>query len=160
MRYPAQRHIDEGVHTDNKSLSNGIRLHRIFERAHTESDLLRAIEHMTLDCMIDAEEATKLKGQIGQMLANPTVSEWFNGSWDEIKCEAEIIAGEDTRRPDRVMIKDKRAVIVDYKFGENRSSQYSKQMAEYMSLLGKMGRYDQIEGYVWYIALGTLERVE
>ena len=160
VRYPAQCHIDEGVHIDNKSLSNGIRLHRIFERAHTESDLLRAIEHMTLDCVIDAEEATKLKGQIGQMLANPTVSEWFDGSWDEIKCEAEIIAGGDTRRPDRVMIKGKRAVIVDYKFGENRSSQYSKQMAEYMSLLGKMGKYSQIEGYVWYIALGALERVE
>ena len=64
------------------------------------------------------------------------------------------------RRPDRVMIAGERVVVVDYKFGDKRSAAYRKQMAEYMRLLEAMGRYRQIEGYVWYISLGDIECVE
>jgi hypothetical protein len=58
------------------------------------------------------------------------------------------------------MIAGDRAVIVDYKFGDKRSANYRKQMAEYMRLLGDMGLYSKVEGYVWYISLGEIESVE
>jgi hypothetical protein len=48
---------------------------------------------------------------------------------------------------------------VEYKFGEQRSESYKKQVREYVELLKKMGRYDAIEGYVWYIAQGVVERI-
>lgn len=156
VRYPAQRHIDEQGAATNRSITAGIRLHSILEKAHTAEQLHSAIEHLAVDCVISSDEATKLKAQIVEMLANPTTSEWFDGSWDDIKCETEIISQGSLRRPDRVMIKGRKAVVVDYKFGQVRRNIYTKQMAEYISLLASMGKYDTIEGYVWYVTLGDV----
>ena len=39
-----------------------------------------------------------------------------------------------TRRPDRVMMKDGEVIVVDFKFGKKRKT-YNKQVKEYMDLL-------------------------
>jgi CRISPR/Cas system-associated exonuclease Cas4 (RecB family) len=58
------------------------------------------------------------------------------------------------------MISGDRAVVVDYKFGDKRSENYRKQIAKYMRILSDMGKYNHIEGYVWYITLGEIESIE
>ena len=64
-----------------------------------------------------------------------------------------------TRRPDRVMMKDGRLVVVDFKFGKP-SKKYNRQVKDYMQLLTRMG-YDpkQMEGYLWYVTEGRTEKV-
>ncbi len=63
------------------------------------------------------------------------------------------------RRPDRVMIRGRRAVVVDYKFGEKDPASYRRQIALYLDLLREMG-YTETEGWLWYVKLGRTERVE
>ena len=160
VRYPSHRCIEEGLTNDSKALSEGIRLHRLFEKAITEQDLRNAVKRMSLDCLIDTEQAESLNSKISDVLTDRRVKEWFSADWDSVKCECAIIADGDVRRPDRVMIAGDRVVIVDYKFGDKRSAAYHKQMAEYIHLLEAMGKYRQIEGYIWYISLGEIECVE
>ena len=160
VRYPSHRCIEEGIAIDSKALSDGIRLHRLFEGAVTEQDLRDAIERMSLDCLIDNTQAETLNTKISDILKDKRVKEWFSGEWETVKCESAIIANGEIRRPDRVMISANRAVVVDYKFGDRRSAVYRKQMAEYMQLLRAMGKYENIEGYVWYISLGEIETIE
>ena len=57
------------------------------------------------------------------------------------------------------MIGDGRVVAVDYKFGERDAGRYRSQMREYLRLLGEMG-YEGVEGYLWYVKLGKIEKVE
>ena len=64
-----------------------------------------------------------------------------------------------TRRPDRVMIAGDRAVVVDYKFGGREPERYRRQVLEYLALLRQMG-YTETEGYLWYVKLGRIEKVE
>lgn len=160
VRYPAQRHIDEDAQSNSESLGVGIRLHSIFERAHTVKDLYDGIDNLLLGCIIDLSEAESLKAKIDTILVNDTVKEWFSGEWDDVKCETNIISHKGVRRPDRVMIKDDRVIVVDYKFGEKHNAVYKKQMAEYIALLRDMKCYRHIEGYVWYVALGEVDKVE
>lgn len=160
VRYPSHRCIEEGLVNDSKALSEGIRLHRLFEKAITEQDLRNAVKRMSLDCLIDTEQTEVLNTKISNILTDSRVKEWFSSDWDSVKCESAIISNGDIRRPDRVMIAGERVVIVDYKFGDKRSAAYQKQMAEYMRLIAAMGKYSQIEGYVWYISLGEIESVE
>ena len=61
--------------------------------------------------------------------------------------------------PDRVMIRGTRAVVVDYKFGSRDPGRYRRQVGEYLGLLRQMG-YTQCEGYLWYVKLGEIEKVE
>jgi len=63
-----------------------------------------------------------------------------------------------TRRPDRVMMKDRQVVVVDFKFGKPKDG-YRQQVREYMDLLSAMG-YEQISGYLWYVFANELEEVK
>lgn len=160
VHYPTHRHMDESSDRSNKAITEGINLHRVFEGAVTEEDLRESIRRMTLDCIIDKKQAQNLNDKITAALSNATIAQWFKPEWDDVKCEADIISQGSVRRPDRVMIKGDKVVIVDYKFGDKRNKAYHKQMDEYMTLISKMGRYTNIEGYIWYIALGEIEKVE
>jgi ATP-dependent exoDNAse (exonuclease V) beta subunit len=158
--YPSHRYIEEGLTPGTTQCRTGIMLHRIFEKAESIDDLYNAIKRMSLDCLIDNETAERLRNNIDQAMQDKCAKEWFSDRWDDIKTEAEILQNGIVRRPDRVMIAGKRAIVVDYKFGDKRSNVYRKQMSEYMRLLADMGKYSQIEGYVWYISLGEIENVE
>ena len=159
IRYPSHRYTEEGLQLGTASCRNGILLHRIFEKATTIDDLHNAIKRMSLDCIIGSDEAERLCRNIESAMKNECVREWFSDVWDDVKTEAEILSNNTTRRPDRVMIAGDRAVVVDYKFGDKTNKQYSKQMAEYLSLLRAMNIYRSIEGYVWYINIGHIEPI-
>ncbi len=56
------------------------------------------------------------------------------------------------------MIDGTRAVVVDYKFGGHDAERYRRQIASYSTLLREMG-YARVEGYLWYVSQGRVERV-
>ncbi len=64
--------------------------------------------------------------------------------------EAEILLPSGrTRRPDRVIIRDDKAIIIDFKFGEE-NQKYIEQIRQYRSLLNEMG-YRNMEAFLWYV---------
>ena len=74
--------------------------------------------------------------------------EWFDGS-HTIYAETSILSTSETYRPDRVMVLDGKAIVVDYKFGEKHSPEHEQQVLRYQRLLHQMG-YQQTEAYLWY----------
>jgi ATP-dependent exoDNAse (exonuclease V) beta subunit len=136
----------------------GIVLHGIMERATTREDIERAIKQLSNNMVIDQAEAAQLLEQIDAMFSNPMVEEWFSDIWDEVYTESAIITkGAKTKRPDRVMVAADRVVVVDYKFGEQNVGN-RVQVAQYAKLLQSMG-YSNIEGYVWYVREGVIDKV-
>ena len=97
---------------------------------------------------------------IARTFEDPLVHGWFDGSWTEVRNEHEIIVPGDAsvRRPDRVMTRGTEAVVVDYKFGALETERHRRQVASYLALLRRMG-YTEVSGYLWYVKLGTIERV-
>ncbi len=160
VRYSSLRYRDEGINLGNAMQRQGVRLHRIFEGATTYDELIRNIVRMENDALLSRDEAQDIRLKIHRCIDNSVVREWFFERWDDVRCEAEIVSKVELRRPDRVMIRDGRAVVVDYKFGEHKSNRYNRQVAQYMDLLRQMELYDKIEGYVWYISLGEVVRVD
>ena len=61
-------------------------------------------------------------------------------------------------RPDGVMIKDSKAIVVDYKFGERQDKRHPNQVRNYLQLIRKMG-FERVDGYLWYVELGKIEAV-
>lgn len=155
IHLPAQRYIDEGIH-QNDAMAMGITLHSIFEKARNIEDIHAAIDALNKE----DKEIEALKSKIEASLANPTVHEWFSEEWDDVKCEVDILDKAKSRRPDRVMIKGDRAVVVDYKFGDMQSDSYIKKMKTYLDLLRNMKRFNSVEGYIWYVALDEVVEVK
>ena len=182
LRLPSQRYFEEGGETELAPRNFGILMHRAFEQAEDERQIREAVDAMRADGTLTDDQAARLGKAIDRALELPEVREWFGGGWQEVRNEQEIIlprpadgagclpgAPNDTddrsgapngttRRPDRVMIAGDRAVVVDYKFGDRDAERYRRQIGGYCTLLRGMG-YARVEGYLWYVRRGEVERV-
>lgn len=160
-RLPMSRYFEEGGSERLSSLNLGIAMHRIFEQASDLQAVHDAIDDMRRNSRFSQQEAAVLTSMIDKAMQNPVIEEWFrSGYWDSVRNEAGIIMpGSGIYRPDRVMTRGRRAVIVDYKFGMNQKNEHFRQVERYAGLLREMG-YRQVEGWLWYIALDRLVRVE
>ncbi len=145
---------DDRMHKINK----GVLMHRIFQFIEKKEDVEQVLLKHQLKGEISATDIIELQKQIEQVLTGEPFCDWFGGKWD-VRCEAEIIVHQSgSYRPDRVMLRGQKAVVVDYKFGKSENAQYKKQVSRYMKHLENMG-YNDIEGYLWYFDQMKLEKV-
>ena len=158
LRLSEQRYFED----DNTKLSPqniGIMMHSILNEATNADDIHQRIDSAYGSGKLSKEQTDELKDVISREFKRKQVQEWF-GEWDVIRNENDIISNHTTgtRRPDRVMIKGEKAVVVDYKFGTEKTRTHKKQVANYMKLLLEMG-YTEVEGYVWYLSMGEIVKV-
>ena len=161
LRLPSQRYFEDSADPGLSPRDFGILMHRAFEHADTEKEIAEAVTQMEADASLSSDDAVRLRRMIADALADPVAREWFDGSWQRVRNEQEIVipGSSSLRRPDRVMIDGERAVVVDYKFGEHDPARYRRQIADYCALLRQMG-HPRTEGYLWFVRLGRIERVE
>ena len=161
LRLPSQRYFEDGA-ASLAPRNTGILMHGILNEATDAADAERRIGEARAAGRLSDGQAEELAATIRRELNRPEVAEWFAPDfWDEIRNENDIISGAvvGTRRPDRVMIKGDRVTVVDYKFGADKHKAHLRQTGEYMRLIAEMG-YGQVEGYVWYLSLGEIVKVE
>lgn len=160
LRLPSQRYFEDEERVELSPRNFGILMHRAFADAKSVEDIYESVEQMVRDAAISPAEGERLRLEVSKALENPHIIEWFSGEWSEVRNENDIIVPRDktTRRPDRVMIKGRQAVVVDYKFGEVEREQHTSQLQDYMTLLSHIG-YTPVEGYIWYVRLGKVVAV-
>ena len=157
---------DEEENLRSQYIRQGQLLHTLFASIDTREDLPSAIERLLFEGVIEsAEKAEEIRKVAERALNLEEVKDWYSGEWT-LYNECSIIYNDEyndeqgkmqTRRPDRVMMKDDEVVVVDFKFGKKKP-EYSTQVREYMFLLSEMG-YADIKGYIWYVYSGELENV-
>lgn len=153
---------DEEENLRSQYIRQGQLLHTLFASIDTKEDLTAAIERLLFEGVIESAEKAQEIYEIAERALNlDEVKDWYSGEWT-LYNECSIIYNDEqgkmqTRRPDRVMMKEKDVVVVDFKFGKKKP-EYSTQVREYMSLLSEMG-YTDIKGYIWYVYSGELENV-
>ena len=153
---------DEEENLRSQYIRQGQLLHTLFASIDTKEDLTAAIERLLFEGVIESAEKAQEIYEIAERALNlDEVKDWYSGEWT-LYNECSIIYNDEqgkmqTRRPDRVMMKGKDVVVVDFKFGKKKP-EYSTQVREYMSLLSEMG-YTDIKGYIWYVYSGELENV-
>lgn len=153
---------DEEDSMRSQYIRQGQLLHTLFASICTKKDLPAAIERLLFEGVIEsAEKAEEIRNVAEKALNLEKVKDWYNGEWT-LYNECSIIYKDEqgrmqTRRPDRVMMKEDVAVVIDFKFGKKKP-EYHAQVKEYMSLLSKMG-YSGIKGYIWYVYSGEIENV-
>ena len=142
-------------------IRQGELLHNLFAYIRTADDIAQSLVRLRMEGVITSDEQEKQIQKLAVWaLGHPKVKEWFSGNWTLFNECAIIYMEKDglqTRRPDRVMMKDGQVVVVDFKFGKKQGA-YHKQVRDYMSLLASMG-YTHIKGYLWYVYNNELDEV-
>jgi ATP-dependent helicase/nuclease subunit A len=143
------------VAEDQKKRVNwGRIMHEVFESITTAADIPDAVNKMILEGKINESDRTKIVEKIITVISEPMVSSWFEPGL-KIMNEAEILTAEGTaRRPDRVIIRDDRVTVIDFKFGKERSG-YINQISIYRRLLLDMD-YPVVEAFLWYVDINKI----
>jgi ATP-dependent exoDNAse (exonuclease V) beta subunit len=135
----------------------GMVLHEILGRVRCRSDIHDAIESAVMSGFISRQAYEATERLIESMVTKPEAAGWFAED-ATIMTEPEILTGSgDIRRPDRVVIRDGRATIVDYKFGKERP-EHRRQMDNYRNLMEEMG-YHVEAAYLWYVEYDRIVRL-
>ncbi|MBP1613465.1 MAG: ATP-dependent helicase [Bacteroidetes bacterium] len=152
--------IDE-EESESRFIDHGKLLHTLFSAIETEADIEVAIERLVFEGIIGSHETEEeIRRLTLKAFTQPQIRNWYSGDW-RLFNECAIIYKEkgilQTRRPDRVMMKNEEVVVVDFKFGK-QNKKYNEQVQGYMSLLAKM-KYTHISGYLWYVEEDVIEKV-
>lgn len=147
---PRQRNflLEEGTPMVQK-INYGLLMHEILAEIRLKDDLPMVIRQYIFRGMLSKEEAEVLEEKLEKVLEHPEARGWFEEGW-EVKTEVPVLplSGK-LNRLDRVMIKGKNAVVVDFKSG-GVQEKYKSQVRRYAQLLKDMG-YAPVEGYVVYL---------
>ena len=140
-----------------KKINYGTVMHEILNNIKVVADIDNAIAEVVRAGMIDVSESNEIKEKLFRFLRNPIVTDWFSDNYTVLN-EADIITPNSTiYRPDRVLINEKNAIVIDYKFGEKEEKKYHKQVKNYMQLIENMGY--ETEGFICYVELDKIEKV-
>ena len=134
---------------EDGSRLRGIVLHDIMSRVEVAEDLDSSLGRAVAAGLLAERDEADVRAHLSGMLESVRPLHWFDGTYS-VMTEMPIIApGGDSYRPDRIMYAGDEAIVVDYKFGKVRSSQYRRQVLGYMNLLGTMG-FTSVKGFLWY----------
>ncbi|HTH56447.1 MAG TPA: UvrD-helicase domain-containing protein [Cyclobacteriaceae bacterium] len=148
--------FDDSEKDQRKKINFGIHLHAAFARVTTGNDIPKAIDQLESDGAIHQSEKEELIRQMNRLMANPQVANWFSEEW-EVRNEAHSILPKGKEyRIDRLLLKGKEAVIIDFKTGKAKKED-QKQIGEYCHILNQMGFSS--EGYLLYLTEGEVVNV-
>ncbi|MBN1185624.1 MAG: UvrD-helicase domain-containing protein [Bacteroidales bacterium] len=150
LKFSSENYLTDKQDLFSDKINYGKLMHELFANIKLISDIDKVLLSFVMKGKINTKEAENIFKKTSQLFKNEKVRSWFSPAW-KVKTEATILdKGGKTRRPDRVMMKDDKTVIIDYKFGQTEQPSHKKQVTEYMNYAQKMGLQD-VEGYIWYV---------
>ncbi|MCD6366700.1 MAG: UvrD-helicase domain-containing protein [Bacteroidales bacterium] len=129
-------------------------IHGILQHIKTKTDIDRVITQQNFAA---PENSQIIRKFFDEGFKNKLFSDWFSDKWtvynerDLVNTEGYII------RPDRLLVKDKTAVVIDFKTGEIHS-QYHNQIIEYVGTVKQFG-FETVSGYLVYLSPFKIEQV-
>ncbi|WP_405384677.1 UvrD-helicase domain-containing protein [Maribacter sp. LLG6340-A2] len=126
---------NEGLDT---AIDQGNIIHFILSMIIKASDLDRAMQMAEQKGLIKTIEGDHFKKKVQQVLFHEDLQQFYEEGW-EVLNERDLLLQDGTvLRPDRVVIKNKNATIIDYKTGE-RNTNYHHQINAYGQGFANMG---------------------
>ncbi|WP_262502059.1 UvrD-helicase domain-containing protein [Reichenbachiella faecimaris] len=133
-----------------ESINYGEIIHWIFSMIHSRKDFAMALDKAQIKFGLSDHEMADIKLKLREIWDKPQIAGWFDERW-EVKNESSILlTNGKLKRPDRVIVSDNKAIVIDYKTGA-RSESHLRQVTEYKNILGEMG-YDHVDGYLIYLS--------
>ena len=139
----------------------GILMHLWLSQIHTWEDAQPTLQRLLTTGQVTLKQAQEMQEQIKKLqdlITSHQHNDWFSNEYLLLTEHDIITPSKRTYRPDRVMIKDKHAIIIDYKFGQEQLPSYVEQVRDYMLLLREMGY--TCEGYIIYNQAQKIQAIQ
>jgi ATP-dependent helicase/nuclease subunit A len=143
--------------TATTKINYGILVHKILSEINSESDVEKTISKYYFEGLFSEDEKKNLEQEIQVLLSIPQMKTFFSNEWT-VKAEREIILPDgEVLRPDRVLIKGNKAIVIDFKTGKESSS-HIRQVDRYAEILTAMN-YADVEKYLVYVNEKSVRKI-
>ncbi|MBA2613457.1 MAG: UvrD-helicase domain-containing protein [Bacteroidetes bacterium] len=128
----------------------GIIVHWILSKIKNNNDVDEAINLALLDGILTQVQVPSIKEKLKNLVEHPSLKNYFlTGKNYKIETEIATFSGE-VFRPDRIVIEENLATIIDYKTGKENNKKYFKQLTKYQEAMLNMG-YSNVKSLLVYI---------
>ncbi|EAZ79585.1 UvrD-helicase domain-containing protein [Algoriphagus machipongonensis] len=135
----------------------GLIVHEILELSANKSSALQNLQTFYFDGRLNDEEKQLVEKQLETLFNNSLFASWFDTGGILLAEQGILLPGGKQKRPDRIIMNDTDAVIVDFKTGEAHS-RYANQVREYMELVNNLSQ-KPVKGYICYLETGIIEEI-
>jgi ATP-dependent helicase/nuclease subunit A len=149
IRQTGNTFFTESANLAREKINYGIHMHAVLSRIDHADQVDEGLERIVLEGMITESEKSILKNQLDELLEIREVAEWYSRDWT-VQTEIPILLpGGDEHRIDRLIYREKRAIVIDFKTGEPKKSDH-EQVITYMNIMRQMNFID-VKGYLLYL---------
>ncbi len=149
IKQQSASYFDENAIDQQERIRHGLYMHTVLSRIRYTDEIPDTLKAIVQEGLITEGEQPVLEEQLNELLSQPVINNWFSKNWT-VKTEVPIILpGGDENRIDRLLIKDKKAIVVDFKTGVHNKSDL-QQVKAYVSILRQMN-FTEVEGYILYL---------
>lgn len=149
--------LEPGMENILAKANYGKLIHTILSKIRIAEDTAMAINSLYYEGVIDDAERLEISQKLEALLINPLVKDWFSKNWQTRNETEIIIPGKGSIRPDKVLVRDRKAIVVDFKTGNEHDS-HVEQVKMYADCLKNMN-YTDVEGYLLYISEARVVKV-
>jgi ATP-dependent exoDNAse (exonuclease V) beta subunit len=154
IRQQTTGYFDQQPDEKREKINYGIHLHAVLSRITYHDDIPAVLAQMVYEGLLPADERDVLEKQLHELMQSSIIRSWFDKKW-QVKTEVPILQpGGVENRIDRLLIQERKAVVIDFKTGEPSKSD-KRQVLDYMDILRKMNYHD-VEGFLLYIPSGEI----
>jgi ATP-dependent exoDNAse (exonuclease V) beta subunit len=120
-----------------KAIAYGNLIHDMLARITSESDIEMVVENDLNNGMISKSESEEIKKLLVNVVSHPKLKSYFSRGYKSFN-ERELTDGfHQIVKPDKLLIKDQKAVIIDYKTGQSEEK-HKTQIRNYAGVLQQL----------------------
>jgi ATP-dependent helicase/nuclease subunit A len=134
---------------DRSQRKLGVLVHEILENSNTLKEALSLIAQYNFEGRFEEQVKLELEKQLKDLFAMPQFQNWYSGTYRAFAEQGILLPGGVQKRPDRILISEKEAVVLDFKTGV-KSDSHQVQVREYMQLLKQMSELS-VKGFLCYL---------
>lgn len=158
IRQAASTYFDAVEEDSMEKARYGVYVHNVLSKINHADDLENELADMMQSGLITSQEREPLEHQLKHLFADPHIASWFSSEWEVLNEVPVLLPGGKERRIDRLVYRDKKAIVIDFKTGKPTAYD-QRQVMDYMQMLRQMN-FLEVEGYLLYIRTGDVVSVK
>ncbi len=140
-----------------KKQNFGLLVHEILEISKSAAETKLNLESFYYEGRLSIAEKNEVSRQLDTLFANELFASWFDTEGVLLAEQGILLPGGKMKRPDRIILKQNQAMVVDFKTGE-AYQKHQKQIQEYMTLVAQLTGKPTL-GYLCYLENGEIVSV-
>ncbi len=126
----------------------GNQFHLAISSIHHKNEIDSVVHQLIQSGEVEQDFEGRLKKDLEQLFSTPSYNQLFENATGILSEQSYIISKNEQIRPDKIILKKDKTVVLDYKTGQPQEK-HKKQLEQYCSVLQEMN-YPNVEAHLFY----------